>query len=220
MSQRTAIFLAVVLTVFVLVMSSAVALNISTKALAQSSNAPDPTSAVEDVSANVTVAPTALPTSTQTPQPTDAPTSTATTVAILSASRATQIAIMVYPNSRAKTAAGLVNYKGKMAYEVLLNRGTVYVDAFDGTVLAKIAYVPPAPTPTIVPTIVPPPPPVTDPNAGNGGNGGGGGGGGGVGQNQNPGLPGPVNPPSGNPGGGKGGGKGGGEHEGGGGHDD
>jgi len=210
MTQRTAIFLAIALTVFVLVMSSAVALRISAQAV-QANNAPEPTSAVENVSADVTQTPTDVSTPTQTSQPTYTATLTPTRISVLAPDRATQIALTVFLNSRAKRQPELVNYKGKMAYEVLLTRGTVYVDAFDGTVLAHVAYVPPQPTPTLAPTQVPPPPPtVTDSNTGN--SSGNGGGGGHVQKGAK--VPGPVKPPAPNPGG-----KGGGEHEGGG-HDD
>lgn len=165
MKQRTAILLAMALTVFVLVLSGAIAMSVANRATAQDIAPQDPVGQAEAVSARVVNSPTATRARLKTRVPTTAPTFTPET--FLAPERATKIALGIFPNSKSKRAPELVNYKGKMAYEVLLTRGTVYVDAFNGSVLGRIAILPPTPVPTLAPTDVPPPPSGGDSGGGN-----------------------------------------------------
>ncbi len=53
----------------------------------------------------------------------------------LSAQQAAQVAMNLVPGATLTRTPDLVNYNGTVAYEVLLNQGTVYVDANSGQVL-------------------------------------------------------------------------------------
>lgn len=146
MKQRTAILLAMGLTVFVMVLVSAIAFNVFAKTLTAEAESSKPALVqvqavgggvgepinVPAVLASPTVPPTLRPIQTvpSTAQP-----------KIISADRAFQIALVLYPGSKLQSTPELVNYKGKMAYEVLLSSGAVYVDAFSGKVLANIISV-------------------------------------------------------------------------------
>ncbi len=156
MKQHTAIFIALALTVFVLVLGGATAFSIvmqtRTAETAQVLAAEAPSLAENAASNNPAVqdlAPRAL--AVVTPRPT-----TVAAIAqpmILAPERAAQIARTRIANGKLQQPPELVNYKGKMAYEVLLSTGRVYVDAFNGTVLASIAFVPPTPTPSPEPNV-------------------------------------------------------------------
>jgi uncharacterized membrane protein YkoI len=155
--QRTAILLAMGLTAFVVILVGAVAFALTTKSvvpdsaetevLDQDSVGGEVGNPLNDAEVNQ-VQPTAVP---ATQQP-----------VLLSTNRATQIAMQIMPGSSLQKAPELVNFQGKMAYEVLLSGGTVYVDAFTGRVLSSVASV-----------ISNPPPDNSVPSSG-GGDGGGG----------------------------------------------
>lgn len=166
MKQRTAILIAAALTAFMLAVSFAIVFAIRSQTSAQNVlAAPAPADgaplAAEQVSnpvPQVQAIPTAKPLPTAVPQ-----------AKILTSDRAARIALAALPGSTLTKPPELVNYQGKMAYEVALTAGFVYVDAFSGKVLASAASVasdqPPQDT---------------------GGNGGGGGDGGAVAQNNPP----------------------------------
>jgi hypothetical protein len=60
-------------------------------------------------------------------------------LAALTATQATALARQDAPNSVLQASPELVNYNGTVAYEVLLNSGTTYIDASVGTVLNPVA---------------------------------------------------------------------------------
>ena len=200
MKHRTAFIIASALTAFVLIFVGGITAVVTPKVAAFELS---PT-------ANPTDTSTDAPTSTQTSSPTATTGSkvktTAPQVSVLTADQALKIALRLAPNGKLQKQPGLVNYKGRMAYEVLLDVGTLYIDAFTGKVLYDGTDL------TSTPTLVPPTP---DPTAGSGGGGGGGGGRGGKRGNGPSNNPAPPPPPAG----GGGGGGGGGGHGGGGGDD-
>ncbi len=53
----------------------------------------------------------------------------------LSAQQAAQVAMNLVPGASLTRTPELVNYNGTVAYEVMLNQGTIYVDANSGQVL-------------------------------------------------------------------------------------
>ena len=67
----------------------------------------------------------------------------------VSAERAAQVALAAAPGRRLAGSPDLVRYQGSVAYEIPLDRGTVYVDANTGQVLynGARAVVPPAGAP-------------------------------------------------------------------------
>ncbi|MGB8645408.1 MAG: PepSY domain-containing protein [Anaerolineae bacterium] len=69
--------------------------------------------------------------------PTEAPASDSGAQATLSADAAAQIAMKAAPGAQLTRTPELVNYNGTVAYEVLLDQGTVYVDAGSGKVLSN-----------------------------------------------------------------------------------
>lgn len=208
MKQRTAILLALGLTVFVLVIAGAIVMSLQAQAVAKTvsaQTADNSDQAVQNISAQIGTAPTAAPTFTSspapsaTPPPTDQP--TVTDLALASAvpitpDRALRIALALKPGYKARRVPELVNYRGKMAYEVVLNTAYVYVDAFQGQILAQVPIVIPSPTPT---EVVPTPQPTTDTSGSSSGsdNGGGNGGGGNGGGHQTQPPPPPPPPPPG-----------------------
>lgn len=130
MKQRTAILIAAALTSFVLVLAGSLVFAVNSKdSSAAASFQPEP--AIEQVvnQADPTAAPTSAP-------PTFAP--SPAQVKPVSVERAAQIALRLLPGSILQQPAELVNYKGKMAYEVMLNVATVYVDAFNGAILGSV----------------------------------------------------------------------------------
>ncbi len=140
MKQRTAILLAMALTAFVVVLVGAVTFSITSKTVTTQVVEPEPV-IVENLGGGVgqqIKAPAILPTNT--PAPTVAAPSTAQPK-LVSADRATRIALALYPGGKLEQPPELVNYKGKMAYEVVLSGGIVYVDAFTGKVLASVVAV-------------------------------------------------------------------------------
>ncbi|MGB8645567.1 MAG: PepSY domain-containing protein [Anaerolineae bacterium] len=196
MPHRTAFLVAAAMTVFVLILvggvtatvaPKAVALNVSPTLLPTDTLAAMAT-AILTASPTATATETAKPTNTSVPQPT-----------ILLPDQALRIAYKLAPAAKLQKDPDLVNFKGKMAYEILFDLGAVYVDAFTGRVLFSTIGLALTPTPT--PAVV-----VQASSGGGGGGGGGGGhGGGGGGQPQ----PNPSPAPS-KGGGGSGGGGGGG----------
>lgn len=170
MKQRTAILIAVALTMFVLVLAGSLVFAVNSKTTAANLAAPEQVvdSQLPGVPENKVEQVVNQPAPTQTKIPaTNVPGTnpatalpTAAQAKLVSAERASQIAIKAMPGSKLLQAPELVNYKGKMAFEVLLNVATVYVDAFNGKILGTTALVAENQQP---PT-----------DTGNGGNGGGG----------------------------------------------
>jgi len=117
MNQRLALLLAGTLTAFMLVLMGGVAATMLLRAPAPAE-------------AQVAPAPVQPPA-----QPVVAP----PLVARLTPDQATRIAQTTLPRTRLTRAPELVNYNGAVAYEVILDRGTVYVDANSGAVLANSA---------------------------------------------------------------------------------
>ncbi len=191
MKHRTAFIIAAALTAFVLMLAGGIAFAVTPKAVAFN---PTATAAATDT-------PTQTNTATETLAP--SPTFTRTKASLPAASilmpaDASRIALRLAPQAKLQKAPELVNYRGRMAYEVLFDVGAVYVDAFSGSVLFNGINLTPTATATSDPT--------APPSIGGGGGGGNhGGGGGGGGQNNPPNYP--PQPPSG--GGGGGGGHGG-----------
>jgi len=60
-------------------------------------------------------------------------------LAALTAMQATTLARQDAPNSVLQASPELINYNGTVAYEVLLNSGTTYIDANVGTILNPVA---------------------------------------------------------------------------------
>jgi uncharacterized membrane protein YkoI len=71
-----------------------------------------------------------------TPAP-EAPAAQAAPSYTISAEQAQQLALAVTPGGALARPAELVSYQGAPAYEVLLDRGTLYIDAQSGAVLAN-----------------------------------------------------------------------------------
>lgn len=120
MSQRTAFILAAALTAFVLVMLGAVAAHIGLVGQADAAAAatlplpPAPQSSADPPSIQ--------------PQP-DTP------IATISPDLAATIALNLLPDASVLRTPELVDFQGTLAYEVVLDRGTVYVDATNGRIL-------------------------------------------------------------------------------------
>jgi hypothetical protein len=115
MTQRLAMILAGALTVFVLMLIVGVAVTVAIRSF---------------VTAHAVVQP-AVPAAT-------ASTSTTRPIAVkLSSDQAVQIAVKLAPQAKVVRVPELVSYQGTVAYEVLLNQGSVYVDANNGQVLYK-----------------------------------------------------------------------------------
>ena len=114
MSQRMAFIIAGALTAFVLVLMAGVAASVAIK------------------SGNVTAA------QAQAPSALVAEGSSAAAVQITVA-QATEIAQRAAPGAKLTRTPELVNFQGSVAYEVLLNQGTLYVDANSGSVLFNSA---------------------------------------------------------------------------------
>lgn len=141
MKQRTAILVAIALTTFVVVVVGAITFSITLKASA-SQAAQAESVKVESMSGaaeqqiNAPAAPT-----------TNSPATNATAQPkIVSADDATRVARALFAGDTLAQPPELVNYKGKMAYEVVLGGGTVYVDAFTGNVLTSVLAVSSNPT--------------------------------------------------------------------------
>ncbi len=85
--------------------------------------------------------------------------------------RAAQVALGVMPNNTLQKTPELVNFQGKMAYEVLLSGGIVYVDAFTAQVLSSSVTVTSnvinTPVPNTAPNNPAPNPQTQDPPAEN-----------------------------------------------------
>ena len=152
MKQRTAILLALACTAFVLVLVGAIAFSITSKTVtpeAVTESLPEPEPArVQNLGGGIglqVLAPAVLPTNAPTAT---VPAPTSAQPKLVSADRASRIALALFPGGKLQQPPELVNYQGKMAYEVLLSGGTVYVDAFTGKVLANIIAVASNPTPT------------------------------------------------------------------------
>jgi hypothetical protein len=128
--HRTAFIIASALTAFVLIFVLGITAVVTPK-VAALNVAPTPTDA-----------PTDTPTDTATSTSTSSPTATNTKVktvasqaSILTSAQALKIAMRLAPKANLQQDPGLVNYRGRYAYEVLLDVGTVYVDAFTAKVL-------------------------------------------------------------------------------------
>lgn len=113
MKQRTALFIASGLTAFVLVGLGVVI---------GAANAPQPTQAANVSQSNTTaLEATAVPS-----------TATQDVAAALTPQQALQIALASVPNATAMRLPELVDLQGALAYEVVLDKGVVYVDANTG----------------------------------------------------------------------------------------
>lgn len=55
----------------------------------------------------------------------------------LSSGQAAKVALQLVPNAAVQGTPELVDFQGKVAYEVLLDQGVIYVDANKGTVLSN-----------------------------------------------------------------------------------
>jgi uncharacterized membrane protein YkoI len=115
MNQRMALLLASALTAFVLVLMCGVAATV-----AVFSYLPTTTHAQPAMTTNSS-------------QPAAQPVTTVN----LTPQQAAAIAQTTAPRTRLTSAPELVNYNGVVAYEVVLDRGTIYVDANNGKVLAN-----------------------------------------------------------------------------------
>ncbi|OQY89457.1 MAG: hypothetical protein B6D41_10455 [Chloroflexi bacterium UTCFX4] len=133
MKQRTAILLATGLTAFVVVVVVAIAFSITWKGAVSQAAQPkagmvEYMNGAAEQQINAPAAPT-----------TNSPATTATAQPkIVSADDATRVARALFAGDTLAQPPELVNYKGKMAYEVVLGGGTVYVDAFTGKVLTSV----------------------------------------------------------------------------------
>ena len=67
----------------------------------------------------------------------EAPAAQVTPNDTISAEQAQQLALAAAPGGVLAKPAELVSYQGALAYEVILDRGTLYIDAQSGTVLAS-----------------------------------------------------------------------------------
>ncbi len=67
-----------------------------------------------------------------------APQGNSQTAAAFTADQAASLALMLAPRSKLVQQPQLVNFQGTAAYEVVLNVGTVYLDANTGQVLAAV----------------------------------------------------------------------------------
>lgn len=204
MKHRTAFIIASALTAFVLIFVVGITAVVTPKVAAFNAAptaADTSTSAPTDTSTSTsTLAPSATSTKTKTVAP---------TAGILSTNQALRIALKIAPTGKVQNPPGLVNFRGRMAYEVLLDLGSLYIDAFSGKVLYDGTNVTPTSTQA---------PPTADPNAANSDGGGGGGGGGRRGGHANAPSNNPLPPAPASSGGGNGGGGNGGGGNGGGGH--
>ncbi len=206
MKHRTAWILATALTAFVLVLIGGIVFSVTPQVAAVN---PTPTDTA-----------TALPTDTATQVPSLTATATQPSATntpqnlYLTPIQASQIALNTVSGARLLAAPGLVNYKGQMAYEAILGRTTLYMDAFSGAILFK--HVIPPPTPTLEPSPVPAP---TDiPTTADSGNTGGGNNGQNKQHQSHPTAPAPNKPAPKPSGGGTGKGGGGGDDDSGGKH--
>ncbi len=114
MTQRTTLWIAAGLTAFVVVLIGATALALAFKPSAVT-QAQTIAPAASDNNAAPAIDPAAL--------------------AKLTAAQAAQIALNVVPNGTVTRTPELVSYQGTTAYEVVLNQGTLYVDANTGKIL-------------------------------------------------------------------------------------
>lgn len=123
MNQRLAFLLAGTLTAFMVVLMGGVAMTVLVRAFV-----PAPTSVQTEF----------LPTN---PAPAVAATSQESIAPLVAArltpEQATRIAQTTLPRTHLSRTPELVNYNGTVAYEVVLDRGTIYVDANLGTVLSS-----------------------------------------------------------------------------------
>lgn len=117
MTQKSALFLAVALTVFVLVLIGGVIATVAPSAVAQPG---------EDAGTQRTL---------QSAPATQSVVADAASSPITSA-QAVSIARDAVRGARLEQAPELVDFQGTVAYEVLLDRATVYVDATTGEVIA------------------------------------------------------------------------------------
>ncbi len=69
------------------------------------------------------------------PAPPTAPPADPPPPLLISPDRAALVALSVAPNATLSGVPDLVSYKGRTAYEVVLDRGSVYVDAISGRIL-------------------------------------------------------------------------------------
>ena len=122
MNQRTALLIATALTAFLLVVGGGLTISIPTA----SASAAKATPAMAQPAA-LAVAQPAPP-------------------ATISANQAATIALAAAPGTALASTPEMVNYQGVVAYEMLLDRGAVYIDATSGQVLANsVAVVAQAP---------------------------------------------------------------------------
>lgn len=147
MKQRTAILVAIGLTAFVVIMVAGIAFAITVRSGASSETVPENELAVTAGGEAGTAPSTAVP--------------TALAPQMVQPQRAAQVALQVMPNNTLIGTPELVNFQGKMAYEVLLSGGTVYVDAFTAQVLSSSVTV----TSNTVPNSAPNPAPNNPPPA-------------------------------------------------------
>jgi len=165
MRHQTAFVITGVLTAFVLIFAGGIAFTLNPHVPGAT---PEPTLGIPTNIPEVFAI--ALPTNPSTATATSVPTvlPTPPQTVFLSTAQAKALALKLAPQGMLETPPELVNYKGRMAYEVRFDVGTVYLDAFTGKLLFNgIGLVMAQPTPV----------PYIDPGATGGGDGGGGGGG-------------------------------------------
>ena len=114
MKINTAILVAVALTVFVLVLAGGIVYAVNAKTVTTNLAA-------------ATDAPIAQPNQ--------------NTTTVQQPTQAAEIALRFIPGSVLLQQPQLVNYQGAMAYEVLLDMATIYVDALNGKIIAASAVV-------------------------------------------------------------------------------
>lgn len=117
MSQRTALFLSAVMTAFILVVVSVVGQGVTAIAALN-----EPATTVDT--------PTTVPANAQAE-------SVPTPISQLSSGQAAQIALKVAPGAAVQGTPELVSFQGKVAYEVVLDQGKIYIDANSGEILSN-----------------------------------------------------------------------------------
>lgn len=123
MSQRTALILAAALTAFVLVVLGAVAAHVGLVGQADAAAVTLPTATTSPADPQPST--NQLPTQPQQNAP----------ITAISPDLAATIALNVLPNASVLRTPELVDFQGTVAYEVVLDQGTVYVEATSGRIL-------------------------------------------------------------------------------------
>lgn len=148
MKQRTAIILSVAVTAFLLVVTGAVAA-LATEGPAQSANASEPTlppeiadqinqreedyqAALQEANAKLEEAYQTIEAMQQDESPTEAP---ETAVYPVSPDLAVGLALNLVPGAKLQKWPELVNFQGTVAYEIILDKGVLYISATDAILL-------------------------------------------------------------------------------------